>query len=160
MGRGVIDLFFGDGSYTFRLGLAQINEIERKCGFLGDVFSRLLKGVYHAEDANFIHDNRDGAWGINDIIEPIRQGLIGGGAGVVDGLEVKVTPHRANQLIDAYVLAQPLGEGWKVALSVLTACIVGFDPPKKPLPDQPAPETSPEASSESTVTQEPSSTAE
>src|SRR3990172_5853960 len=136
MSNKKIDLLFADGAYSMRLGLAQINEIEKKCGFLGAVYARLLQGIVPLENGTLAGLNTDAAWGINDIVEPIRQGLIGGGRGVVDGADVKVTPHRANQLIENYVLAKPLGQSWTLAVSILTQAVVGFDPPKKHEPGQ------------------------
>jgi hypothetical protein len=49
-----------------------------------------------------------------DIIETIRHGLIGGGKGVVNGEEVKVTPAAiATKLVDTYVLGRPLKPNWE-----------------------------------------------
>jgi hypothetical protein len=69
-----------------------------------------------------------------DLVETIRQGLIGGNRGLVNGEEIKVTPTIANKLIDAYVLGQPLRIAWDIAATVLATAIRGFDPPKKEAP--------------------------
>lgn len=138
-----IDLEFADGSYTFRLGLEGINEIQRKCreasgvpSGIGAVFARVLKGcVKMGDDVVMAPGGAD--FYAQDIIEPLRQGLIGGGVGVVDGIEVKVTPALANKLIATYVLDRPLVDSWSLAASILGACVMGYDPPKK---DAPAPE--------------------
>ncbi|AYJ87671.1 gene transfer agent family protein [Sphingomonas paeninsulae] len=77
-----IDLLFGDGEYTFKLGLRQILAIEEKCGPIGEVFARLLKGRYVGNvDGSGIGLASEGAFRVDDIMETIRQGLIGGGAG-------------------------------------------------------------------------------
>lgn len=125
-----IELFFGDGAYSFRLGLRQIVAIEEKCGPIGEVYSRLLQGRYAANDATF-GAPAEGAYRIHDLIEVIRQGLIGGGKGMVDGVEVAVTPLTANKLIDAYVLGQPLKSAWDFAVSIMTALYEGYEPPEK-----------------------------
>jgi hypothetical protein len=44
-----------------------------------------------------------------DIIETLRQGLIGGGKGIVNGVEVKVTPVLANTLIKNLRTRPPAG---------------------------------------------------
>lgn len=131
-----IELEFADGIYLFALPLAQIGELQRKtdCG-IGALYSRTLKGAFANPLTNEINLSPVGAeFYAADLIETIRQGLIGGGKGTVNGEEVKVTPVIANKLIDGYVLNQPLMDAWKHAAAILGACIVGYDPPKKELP--------------------------
>ena len=42
-----LDLPFADGIYRFRLGLAQIAELQAKCGVgIGGLYARLLRGRY------------------------------------------------------------------------------------------------------------------
>lgn len=131
MAQEALQLAFADGEYTFKLTLHGIKEIQEKCGAgLGAVWSRL-----YASRLNFIGEDvgmpTDAKWQIADLIEPIRQGLIGGGAGVVDGVDVKVTPMLANRLIENYVLARPLQEAWTLSYAIVAALIEGYDPPKK-----------------------------
>ena len=49
----------------------------------------------------------------------------------VNGAEVKVSQQLANQLVDRYVLNRPLKDSWSLAVSIVGACIRGYDPPKK-----------------------------
>jgi hypothetical protein len=150
--NNTIDLEFADGEYHFALGLERINELQRSCGVgIGLVFARLLKGcVRHPlrPDQVFV-EPAQGEFYAADIVETLRQGLIGGGRGVVNGEEVKVTPEVANRLIKAYVLDRPLVDSWTKAVSILGACIMGYDPPKKDLPPG---EGEPQPGSETTDT--------
>lgn len=129
-----IELEFADGQYVFALPLVQINELQRKTGIgIGGLYARTLKGVTRVGAETMLVPGAAEFYAL-DIIETIRHGLIGGGKGTVNGEEVKVTPIVANKLIDAYVLTQPLVSAWNVAISVLLACIMGYDPPKKASP--------------------------
>lgn len=138
-----IDLNFADGEYTFRLGLEGINEIQRKCreasglpSGIGAVFARVLRGCIPTGSGEISLAPGAAEFYAQDVIEPIRQGLIGGGVGMVDGVEVKVTASSANELIKNYVLTRPLVDSWSLAASILSACVVGYDPPKKDEPAQ------------------------
>lgn len=141
MSRNTIDLEFADGNYMFALPLPRIDELQQKCfagsgvqSGIGQIFARVLKGcapVVTDEGIGIAINPNLAEFYATDIVETIRQGLIGGGAGVVDGTEVKVTPALANRLIENYVLAKPLGDSWSLAASILGACILGYDPPKK-----------------------------
>jgi hypothetical protein len=137
LSQASIDLEFGDGVYDFALPLPQIAELQRKTDAgIGKLYARVLRGC--------IPDPKGGGqWVLNpataeffalDLIETIRHGLIGGGKGMVNGDEVKVTPQLANRLVDTYVLNQPLVDAWKVAATVLGVCVLGYDPPKKDPP--------------------------
>lgn len=139
-GHSEIELKFADGSYTFKLPIKQIHEVERKCreasgipSGIGDIFARVLKGCVQVGDEVMLVPS-SAAFYVSDIVETLRHGLIGGGTGVVNGEEIKVTPIIANRLIDTYVLEKPLADSWNMAASVLGACVVGYDPPKKDLP--------------------------
>ncbi len=122
---------FADGKYRFALGLEQIEEIQTRCkAGIGEVYARVLQGrvagdmeVGHPAYAMYRHE---------DLLETIRQGLIGGGEGMVDGQEVKVTALRANELVDRYLLgdaAMPLTDQWKLAAAILFAKVEGYTPP-------------------------------
>lgn len=124
-----IDLDFADGSYTFALPLAQIDELQRKCGAgVGALFARVIKGANRVGDDIILAPGSAEFYAL-DLIETIRQGLIGGKKGVVDEQEVAVTPALAKRLVDNYVLNQPLSAAWSLAVSILGAVIVGYDPP-------------------------------
>lgn len=137
MSQNSIELDFGDGSYTFALPLPQIAELQRKtdCG-IGPLYARVIKGVVQVR-GEFVLAAGQAEFYALDLIETIRHGLIGGGHGVVNGEEVKVTPILANRLVDTYVLGNPLMDSWSIAATVLGVCIKGYDPPKK---DEPAAE--------------------
>lgn len=122
-----IDLAFADGTYTFVLGLAQIHELQTKCkAGIGALYARVLQGRV-AEDVSVGHPAY-AAYHIEDLVETVRQGLIGGGAGTVDGKEVKVGALRANELIERYLLPMPLAEQWNLAAAILFAKIEGYEP--------------------------------
>lgn len=92
--------FFGDGDHRFKLGLAEITELERKVGGgIGAICRRLFAGEFsHA-----------------DVVETIRLALIGGG----------LSPERAYQLVDAYVIGRPLTESYSLAVAILEALWFG-----------------------------------
>lgn len=122
-----IDLFFGDGEYSFALKIPQIVAIEAKCGPIGEVWARVSRGQYHeGTETLFIHE--EAAFKYDDLVEVIRQGLIGGGAGTVDGQPVTVMSREANTLLQAYVLSAPLVEAWKLARVILGTLIEGYEP--------------------------------
>jgi hypothetical protein len=126
-----IELAFGDGTYVFALPLAQIAELQRKTGTgIGGLYARLIKGCIPI-DGKFALNPGMAEFFALDVVETIRHGLIGGGKGEVNGEEVEVTPVMASKLIDAYVVPRPFVESWKVAATVIGACILGYDPPKK-----------------------------
>lgn len=135
MRQNSIELEFGDGQYTFALPLAQINELQRKCDAgIGALYARVIRGAVLVGDQVQLVPSTAEFYAL-DLIETIRQGLIGGNKGVVNGEEIKVTPLIANRLIDAYVMQQPFVAAWNIAAMVLGACVLGYDPPKK---DEPA----------------------
>ena len=103
-----IELEFADGQYEFALPLAQINELQRKCGIgIGGLYARTFKGVTRVGAETMLVPGAAEFYAL-DVIETIRHGLIGGAKGVVNGEEIVVTPIIANRLIDTYVLTQPL----------------------------------------------------
>lgn len=92
MSETAITLAFGNGEYAFRLGLAQIAEIQNRTGAgIGAVYARLLKGRYILGNGDSYGNPGEAEFFLADIIETIRQGLIGGGSGVADGLPITVT---------------------------------------------------------------------
>lgn len=138
MASNTVDLNFADGSYTFALPLPRIDELQRKCreasgepSGIGRIYARVMKGQVELANGKLVLVPGSAEFYACDIIETIRQGLIGGAKGEVDGQEVKVSPSRANQLVENYVLTRPMIENWSLAASILIAVIQGFDPPKK-----------------------------
>lgn len=107
-----IDLAFGDGSYIFALPIKQIIAMEAKAGPIDAVKYRLMNG----------------GWSIQDITETIRHGLIGGGKGMVSGVESEVSALKANLLVDTYIDGRPLAEIAIIAQSIIAALYVGYEP--------------------------------
>lgn len=107
-----ITLPFADGEYAFRLPIRRIVEIEEKAGPIDLVKHRLMQG----------------GWSIHDVVETIRQGLIGGGKGEIDGRPVEVTALRANSLIENYVDGHAIAEHHITARAIIAALYVGYAP--------------------------------
>ena len=104
--RGEVTAPWGDGEHTFKLSVAGILELEEKTAQPFAVVFARINGQ---------------AFGLADIYETLRLGLIGGGK----------TPVEAKKLVDRYVF--PLAESAPVALLVLSAIMFGFEasPPGK-----------------------------
>lgn len=127
MAQEELRLAFADGEYLFRLNLYGIKEIQEKCGAgIGKVWSRLASSRLNHLGEDIGHPQL-ADFRIEDIVEPIRQALIGGGQGEVDGVAVKVTPILANRLIENYVLSRPLQEGWATAYAIVGGLVEGYD---------------------------------
>lgn len=134
-----IVLRFGNGDYLFQLGLEQIKEIERQCNAgIGAIYARVLAGRFGLEVDQIMPT--EAQYRFTELLEVIRQGLIGGGEGVVDGADVKVSPVRATDLINTYLIAPDtrvaVREAWKLAAVILSALIEGYAPPKKAEPGE------------------------
>ena len=132
-----IDLAFADGRYSFKLPIRRIVEIEEKAGPIDLVKHRLMHG----------------GWGIHDVVETIRQGLIGGGKGEVNGQPIEVTALRANSLIENYVDGHAIAEHHLTAKAIIAALYVGYAPAqeaKKKAPVKPRRKRSTGASSSTT----------
>ena len=122
-----IHLKFADGEYRFALGLAQVDELQTKCGAgIGALYARVLQGRL-ADDPSVGHPMYAG-FHLADVRETIRQGLIGGGQGLVDGADVTVTALRANDLVDRYLADMPLARQWDLAAAILYALVEGYEP--------------------------------
>ena len=141
-----IEVPFGDGVYRFHLGRRQIEELERACGYTGRdgqhvplgvaaVFARVAKGRAFLPTGHIDWSNITEAEILaseitqRDCIETIRLGLIGGNRGIVEGEEVTVSPSRAVQLLDTYVVGQPIEDAWHYAFATLGALIYGIEAP-------------------------------
>ena len=103
-----ITLDWADGTYTFRLAWGQLMELQDQCDAGPYVVLNRLAG---------------GTWKMQDVTQPIRLGLIGGG----------MTPPQALLLTRRYVEDRPPMENWATAYAVLSAGILGHaeDVPKK-----------------------------
>lgn len=135
-----ITLSFADGEYDFALPLAQIKELQNRCDDgIGVIYARVLKGRLFQmtpQGQVAIGNPLESAYRIEDVVNTIRQGLLGGARGVVDGEEIKVDAVRANQLIESYVLAPgfPLKDAWALAAAILASRIEGYEPAEKAVP--------------------------
>lgn len=110
-----IELSFGDGEYVFRLNVRQILAIEEKAdtGIVA-VYYQVIEGGAR----------------LGTLLEIIRQGLIGGEGGTVDGEPVTVNHHMANHLVTTYAEppAATIQDITKLAQAILGACIAGYEP--------------------------------
>lgn len=137
---------FGTGLYKFHIGLAQCTELENFVGngfaaIAGDVMvGRIAVGT--KADANPFSHEATGSVGnpFRAIISVpllrriLIQALIGGNYGLEDGLEVEVSPRRAQQLVDLYGPPErPVEESWDVAAALMYAIMVGIDPYAPPV---------------------------
>lgn len=97
--EGAVTLKYGDGQHTFRLGIAEVRELQRKTG-VGPLvtFNRL----------------RTGEWLVDEPREVIRIGKIGGGG----------TPLEALQLVETYYDKRPFTESILTAVLILSATLI------------------------------------
>lgn len=126
-----------------------MEELERSCGYqssageavplgIGAIFSRVAKGRAFLPTGEVDWVNVSEAEILaseitqRDCIETIRLGLIGGGRGVVNDEIVIVSARRAMQLVEAYVIGQPIEDAWHYAFATLGALIYGVTPPVPP----------------------------
>lgn len=101
MRPGSVELDFGDGTYTFRLGLGEIEELERKRDLgLFQIVTRLSPQTRTCR--------------LSDISEVIRLGLIGGGSKPADALA----------LVRRYVDERPIDESRDVAYAIGLASLI------------------------------------
>jgi hypothetical protein len=122
-----IELRMADGVYRCALGLAQIDELQTKTGAgIGALYARVLQGRPPG-DIRVGHPGY-AAFHLADLRETIRQGLIGGGEGLVDDQPVKVSALRANEILDRYITHMPLVEQWNLAAAILYALVEGYEP--------------------------------
>lgn len=97
--HAAIEQPFADGDYTFRLGLDEIEELERKRD----------AGIFEIVDRLRVRTCR-----LSDISETLRIGLIGGG----------MKPVEALALVRRYVDERPLDENRDIAYAVGLAALM------------------------------------
>lgn len=126
MSRCRIDLEWADGTYSFCLPLAQLEELQTQCEAGPLVIARRLEA---------------GDWTYGDIYHTIRLGLIGGG----------MTPVEALKKCKAYVLERPWLESVPFAVAVLQVSLIGK--PEEPVgkSSAAAPASAPVAETESST---------
>jgi hypothetical protein len=147
-----IDLPWGDGIYTFRLPLPQIAELQAKTKTgIGTLYAKLLNGRYlrkGLEGVENFGNPSQADYSFEDVYHTVKQALIGGKAGIVDGQPVEVSPQRAVELMGLYAYpARPMQELWDTAVAILTVTCEGWDDgsseeTKKKEQEQSGPETS------------------
>ena len=99
-GSGSVAFDWADGTYSFRLAIGQLRELQDKTGIgPAALFDRL--------------SGRD--WRVDDLRETIRLGLIGGGMDPLDALV----------LVRRYVDERPLLESVQPAFRIMVAALVG-----------------------------------
>lgn len=103
---------WADGTYVFRLPYGQLAELQEKTG-CGPQF--LLTRII------------DGSWKVEDLVETIRLGLIGGGT----------EPVAAARLVQRYVKDRPLIESVIPARVILSAALFGVEGEEWPGKDEP-----------------------
>lgn len=106
-----IELEFADGFYPFKFNLKCLSELQIKCDAgIGLIYERVCSGHFKIED----------------LVETVRLGLIGGG---LDG-------PKARRLIEVYAPGgsdQHALEWWhRHAVAILAATIHGYSPPDAP----------------------------
>jgi hypothetical protein len=132
-----VNLPFADGTYRFALGLAQISEIEKKCGDgIGAIYARTARGRYGIHDGDILPEAAEYRFG--ELLEVITQALVGGASGSVRGEDVRVSSIRADELVSRYIAQatdqrMAMTQTWALAYRVLDALVHGYSPPK----DQP-----------------------
>lgn len=105
--NGSVTLAWADGEYTFRFGLGEIRELQELCDagpFV--ILQRLIRGE----------------WKVDDIREPLRLGLIGGG----------MAPPAALKLVKRYNDEFPWGYNVKEATAIMHAAVLGAPDGERP----------------------------
>ncbi len=120
---GDITLAWGDGEHLFRLGIGELRELQEKTSA-----PRVRVGGEPVGPPFLAHQIITGKWLVDDLREPLRIGLIGGGMKPMDALA----------LVARYVDGRPLQESVMPAYAVLTAALVGAA--DEPVGKDPAPE--------------------
>ncbi|MCX5478450.1 gene transfer agent family protein [Kaistia geumhonensis] len=102
---GAIEIAWNGGTHSFRLAIRQWVELQEECGIGPPELLSRLGGS---------------RWRVQDVRQPIRLGLVGGG----------MKPADANILVARYVDERPLIEAVPVAQAIVLASLVG-------VPDEP-----------------------
>lgn len=127
-----IDLPFAGGVFTFKLGLEQVAQLEKACDAgLGAIHARTGKGRYGYGVDEVLPE--DATYRFSELVEIIKQALIGGDHGIVNEKRVHAR-HTAMDLIRAHVTNASTGrmrvmETWALAFQIIDALVIGHVPP-------------------------------
>ncbi|KMO40990.1 gene transfer agent family protein [Methylobacterium aquaticum] len=104
--RTMVRKFFAGRERNFQLRLGEIHELERNCSAgIGEVMARLATHRF----------------GVNDIWEPVRLGLIGGGASALEADLTVQTYHPPHY---------PIAEFLSLAVEIVQGAVNGVPPGK------------------------------
>lgn len=137
-----IQIEFADGEYDFAITNDGALAIELACkAEIGIVRGRLLSGVYlNAETRERIYNAMEAHYGVQDIWEPLRQGLRGGAGGIVDGKPTgKLMDGQVNFLMRTYASVMPWDARWKIAALIMETCAAGVPVIEKKKDETPSP---------------------
>lgn len=129
--QGEVTVTWGDGDYTFRLTVTGLIELEEKC-------SAPFATVWHRVNV--------GEFGVNDVRETIRLGLIGGGMGPADAMRL------VRRYLDDRLNIVGMAEHINLVRLILSGVMFGFQ--ASPLgnveaaPEQPLSASTPQPSPE------------
>lgn len=154
---GDIELDFAGETRRFRIAIGEIRKIQEKCDAgPGEIAQRLApflayaaaraearaRGVEPPSLMAALMTSGVGNWRVDDVREPILQGLIGAG----------MEPGPATRLVRGWVEERPLAESIPIAFAVMMAAIAGAEdeqPAGEPQGEAGASRPSPAASSAS-----------
>jgi hypothetical protein len=134
-------LNFGNGVYLAHLKNKRIDAVESVTGAsLGDINARSMSGVYRDTDGAWIVLPSEAKWSNKELVEIVRQGFIGGGKAIIDGVEKPINDFQVNDAISHYLDERPRVELWKLAAAILHATMEGYEPGEAEGAKPPAPE--------------------
>jgi len=111
-----IEEFVGDNDYPLELRIGEL---------------RALQAATNSGPAVIVNRLQDGSWFVDDIIEPIRLGLIGAG----------MEHRQAKRLVETYVVGGALLQYLPTALNVMLAALIGNQEDQPDLGEPIAPTT-------------------
>lgn len=93
-------LTWAGGEHLFKLGLGQLRKVQEACD---------------CGPAHLLNRLREQTWRVDDVVEPHRWGLVGGGMDIAS----------ANKLIKQYIEDTPLLQHVLTAQAILMASLIG-----------------------------------
>lgn len=138
------DLEFGGGTFLFRIPATLVQELQNDRGTkvtwadgsfgkrpkaIGAIWREHVSGLYLL-GAETVIDHSALNFDPADSRAIVFFGLLGGGAGLVNGERVSVDRIRAKQLLEEHFDTWPIKDQWTFAAAVLTICCEGYTPKK------------------------------